>query len=329
MTFILYRKLLRDVRIPLLVVCLIVAIFSGLWVKIAQRVTTEIFPFFNGLALAQKMDPKVFDEVLFKGPGKISQAVMGGADVRFDRTSDFLAIELLHPVILALTCIWAVGRAAGAVAGELDRGTMELLLSQPVPRNRLVLAHFLVDLTVIPAICGSVVLGTQLGLAAVGPFVVDYSSLDKLMEKAPIKVRNPDRPTELEVDATAQWKGAMNLAGFAFAVSGFTLAISAAGRSRGKVTGLAVLVVVLMFVANVLGQLWSAAAFLRPASVFFYYQPQKLWLHGDGFVDLGDAWNAGQPLLRLPVLAVLFGAGAAGYLLALLSFTRRDLPAPL
>ncbi len=43
------------------------------------------------------MDPKVFDEVLFKGPGKVSQAVMGGADVRFDRASDFLAVELLHP----------------------------------------------------------------------------------------------------------------------------------------------------------------------------------------------------------------------------------------
>ena len=39
--------------------------------------------------------------------------------------------------------------AAAAVSGELDRGTLELLLSQPVPRNRLILAHFLVDLVVI------------------------------------------------------------------------------------------------------------------------------------------------------------------------------------
>ncbi len=232
-------------------------------------------------------------------------------------------------MILALSCIWAVGRAAGAVAGELDRGTMELLLSQPVPRNRLILAHFLVDLTVIPAICGSVMLGTQLGLIAVGPFKVDYTQLDKLQEKAPVKFKNLDRPAELPVDASEQWKGSLNQAGLVFAVSGLTLAISSAGRSRGKVTGLAVLLVVLMFVANVLGQLWSAAAFLRPASIFFYYQPQKLWLHGDGWVDLGDAWNAGLPLFQIPVLAVLFGTGAAGYLVALFTFTRRDLPAPL
>lgn len=329
MTLILYRKLLRDVRVPLVVVCLILALFSGLWVKIAQRVTTEIFPFFNGLALAQRMDPKVFDEVLFKGPGKVSQAVMGGADVRFDRPSDFLAVEMLHPVILILSVVWAVGRAAGAVAGELDRGTMELLLSQPVPRNRLILAHFLVDLTAIPALCGSVVLGTQVGLAAVGPFAVDYSKLDKLLETAPVSIRNPNRPANLPVDAAGQWKGSLNQAALIFAVCGMTLAISAAGRSRNRVTGLAILVVVLMFVANVLGQLWGDAAFLRPATVFFYYQPQKLWLHNDPFVDLGDAWSDGRPLVRVPVLAVLCAVGALGYLTALRTFTRRDLPAPL
>jgi ABC-2 type transport system permease protein len=331
MTFILYRKLLRDVRTPLVVVCVILALFSGLWVKIAQRVTTEIFPFFSGLAQARSFDPKIFDEVLFKGPGKVSQAVMGGADVRFDRAGDFLAVELLHPVVLALTCIWAVGRAAGAVAGELDRGTMELLLSQPVPRGRLILAHLLVDLTVIPALTLSIMLGTNLGLAAVGPFTVDYSTLDKLEAQAPIPIplKRPPRVTELPVDAGPQWKGAVNLAALAFAVSGVTLAISSALRNRGQAIGLAALVVVLMFVANVLGQLWDAAAFLRPASLFFYYQPQKLWLYGDGFVDLGDAWAGGSPLLKVPVLAVLFGAGALGYVIALRTFTRRDLPAPL
>src|SRR5262249_52392861 len=171
-----------------LVVALILALFSGLWVKIAQRVTTEIFPFFSGLAQARSFDPKIFDEVLFKGPGKVSQAVMGGADVRFDRASDFLAVELLHPVVLALTCICAVGLVAAAVAGELDRGTLELLLSQPVPRSRMILAHLLVDYTVIPALALGIMLGTAIGLAAVGPFVVDYSTLDKLEAQAPVKI---------------------------------------------------------------------------------------------------------------------------------------------
>src|SRR6478735_1896117 len=153
MTWILVRKLLRDVRPALAVVCVLLFLFAGLWVKITQRVTAEITPFFNTVARVARLNPKVFEEVLFRGPGKVSQAVLGGADLRFERPNDFLAVGMLHPVVLILSCVWAIGRAAGAVAGELDRGTMELLLSQPLPRNRLILAHLIVDAIVIPIIC--------------------------------------------------------------------------------------------------------------------------------------------------------------------------------
>jgi ABC-2 type transport system permease protein len=46
MTVVLVRKLLRDVRWPLLAVCVLLFVFSAFWVKVAQRVTTEIAPFF-------------------------------------------------------------------------------------------------------------------------------------------------------------------------------------------------------------------------------------------------------------------------------------------
>src|SRR5437868_1069870 len=135
MTLILVRKLLRDARPALIAVALILFLFATLWVKITQRLTAEITPFFNVVAKAARLDP----------------------------------------VVLTLACVWAVGRGAGAVAGELDRGTMELLLSQPIPRNRLILAHFLVDCVMIPALCLSFWAGTEFGLWVVGPFEVDYS----------------------------------------------------------------------------------------------------------------------------------------------------------
>ena len=81
MTFLLVRKLLRDVRPALFVVCLLLVAFSALWTKIAQRVTTEIAPFFNGLAMMSNINPKLMDEVVFKGPGKVAQSVMGRAAV--------------------------------------------------------------------------------------------------------------------------------------------------------------------------------------------------------------------------------------------------------
>lgn len=324
MTSVLVRKLLRDIRWPLLVVGMLLFAFSAFWVKIAQRVTTEIAPFFNIIGAAGGINRELFDEVIFKGPGKISQAVMGGAGINFERPNDFLSVELLHPVVVILCSLWAVSRAAAAVSGELDRGTMELLLSQPVPRNRLILAHFLVDLLVIPVLCGCVVMGTQTGLALVGPFDVDYSILSKLPPNARRFVK-PGPPT-LDVSAHRQWLATLNLAALVFALSGVTMFVSSLGRNRGHAMAIAGFVTVAMFVANVVGQLWDSVAFVRPATVFFYYQPQKIWLHHDWSADLGEAIGGGPKVIGV---AVLCGVGLSGYLLALRVFTRRDLPAPL
>ena len=204
MTLVLVRKLLRDVRWPLLVVMLLLFVFSVLWVKIAQRVTAEIAPFFKTVATISKLNEEIFEEVLFKGPGRVSQAIMGGADVRFDHPSDFLAVELLHPVVISLACLWAVGKASGAIAGELDRGTLELLLSQPLPRSRVILAHLIVDAIVIPLIVLSIAAGTHVGLWAVGPFRIDYSVLAKL------PIPRPAEPEVLKVDVRGQWSALVN-----------------------------------------------------------------------------------------------------------------------
>jgi len=334
MTSILVRKLLRDVRPALIVVCLILFLFAGLWVKITQRVTAEITPFFNTVARVAKLPPKLFEDVLFKGPGKVSQAVLGGADLRFEKPMDFLAVGLLHPVVLILSGVWAIGRAGGAVAGELDRGTMELLMSQPVPRNRLILAHLIVDAIVIPTICLSFFAGTQFGLWIVGPFEIDYTGVREALsrEAPPAVVANlgiPTEPEHLEVSGRAQFPALANLAALIFALSGLTLALSACGRSRWKVIGYGVLLALIMFIVNVLGQLWDAAAFLRPISVFFYYQPQKIMLRDEWDVDLVAVWGANSPLAAIPAVGMLLAVGIIGYAVALRVFTRRDLPAPL
>jgi ABC-2 type transport system permease protein len=309
MTFILIRKLLRDIRPALIVVCIVLFVFAAFWVKIAQRVTSEIAPVFNSVALLVG-DQKLFQDVLFKGPGKVSQAALGWGDLNFEKPNDFLAMGMLHPIVLTLAVVWAVGRAAGAVAGEIDRGTMELLLSQPVPRNRLILAHLLVDLAVLPAICLAFFLGTQFGLAVVGDFVPDYAALKNLKrpDGKAIPFPIPDHPEPLPVSGLGEAAGLANTVALMFAVSGVTIAISSAGRSRWKVTGFAVLTVVVMFVANTIGQLWDPAGWVRPFTLFFYYQPQKAMLDGNWLVDLGAAWpgaragNRRSPRGRLPGL---------------------------
>src|SRR5262249_51269934 len=146
-------------------------------------------------------------------------------------------------------CVWAVGRAAGAIAGELDRGTMELLLAQPLPRWRLLLAHLLVDLITIPALCLSLWGGTALGCWLIGPIQLRDPGLKTkpptpaqtvVLEAGPFRVKLEDpvgaltrrRPTaeteaavrdRLAVDLAAFGRGLWVVGGLMFAVTGATM----------------------------------------------------------------------------------------------------------
>ena len=139
MIWILVRKLLRDVRLSLVLVGLVLFLFQCLWAKITSRIVGEIAPYFSVLAGRQGESLKDWLEVIFSGPGRIIQTLAGGEHIQFDRAMDVLSIGYVHPIMQTLFCIWAIGRATGAIAGEIDRGSMELLLAQPLARYRLIL----------------------------------------------------------------------------------------------------------------------------------------------------------------------------------------------
>ena len=159
---------------------------------------------------------------------------------------------------------------------------MELLLAQPVPRRLLVIAHFCVDLLVIPILC----LGTWLG-NALGIWLVD-------LHEIPVHNAEPQA-----IAPFVFGPGLINVAALLFAISGYTMWLSAGGRFRGRVLGIAVLATLLQFLVNVIGQLWTPVSWLRPLTVFFYYQPQQIMLQHTWTIDLGQAWNEGKPLLAL------------------------------
>jgi ABC-2 type transport system permease protein len=337
MTGTLVLKLLRDLRLPLAVVAALLAGFQCLWAKVTQRVIGQLAPFFNKLAGFAGLSQSDIQDVLFEGPGRIARTLIGGDYLALDNAMDLLSIGYVHPLVQTIFCVWAVGRAAGAVAGEIDRGTMELLLAQPLPRWRLLWAHFCVDLITIPVLCLSLWGGTWLGTWLTGPFHVEETKLPKLparrnvvVELGPLTVRvedpvsrvkatqgGPNPMTErdrLRVEPARFGRALPLVGGLIFAVSGYTMWLSAAGRFRWRVLGVAVLVTLLQFLVNLVGQLWDVMAPLRPFTIFYYYQPQQ--------AVIGGAWG-------VPLLAVLYGVGLAGYALALWTFRRRDLPAPL
>ncbi len=307
MTAVLLRKLLRDLRVPLVVVALLLGGFQCLWTKITQRITEEIIP-----SIVQHLPLPMLVNLLFQGPGKLIQTLIGGESIDLARPLDVLTIGYVHPLTQAILCVWAVGRAAGAIAGEIDRGTMELLLAQPVPRRRVIFAHLGVDALCMAVLCLAMWAGDWVGLALFGR----------------IEFGPPAGVATLRVDPRALLRALVCVAALLFAVGGYTMWISAAGRFRGRVLGVAVVVTLVQFLVNVVGQLWDAAAWLRPLTVFYYYQPQQVILKRQWAVDLAAAWglNAGPAVNGVLVLVAV---GAAGYGLALWTFCRRDLPAPL
>jgi ABC-2 type transport system permease protein len=332
MTLTLIRKLLRDLRLPLFLVGLLVLLFQVLWAKVTQRVVGDIIPVFAQLTGGPEfLKPLV--EQIFSGPGKIIQTIMGGESIELDRAMHMLSIGYVHPLMQFIFCIWAVGRASGAIAGEIDRGTMELLLAQPLARARVVLAHFSVDLLTIPVICLSLWGGNWLGYWLVGPITpkpldLAVPAAELPIPRAPLRPVEPD-PEKLRTDPKAFGPALVSVGALMFAVSGSTMWLSARGRFRWRVLGAAVFLFLVQFLVNLIGQMWEEGfGWARPLTVFYYYQPQQIILGQGWAVDL-SAWNGGRPLVHLPAVAVLFAVGLAGYALALWTFTRRDVPAPL
>jgi beta-exotoxin I transport system permease protein len=322
MTFTLWRKLLRDIRVPLLVVALLLLGFEIIWVKVVQRLTGEIVPM---LSLVSAMAGRASDwllDLFFRGPGKLIQTFLGGEHIQFGNPQELLAIGFMHPLVQAMICIWAVGRAGGAIAGEIDRGTMELLLAQPIRRSRVIAAHLLVDLTALPLLCLALWAGSAAGAELFSPFQVEPGIYYEL------RVPPPNPMPVMAVHSNILGPALWNVGALLFAVSGYTMWISSWGRSRNRVIGVAILVTLIQFILNVIGQLWDGAEFLRPFTVFYYYQPQRIALENVWTVDPGLLWR-GKPLIELNVVAVLIGVGFVGYLLAWRHFRKRDIPAPL
>ena len=295
MTRTLVSKLLRDNRTSWIVVALLLFGFQLLWARVAHRISADLLAALQGAGFTVPLVRRIFFQ---GGPGQLIQAIMGGEGIQIDKALDLMSISYVHPVTQTALCVFAIGKAAGAIAGEIDKGTMELLMAQPLPRRRLILAHLIVDSIAIPLLCGVMWSGTWLGTWMVG-FTAEEG--------------------DLRVNPHAFLPALASAALLLFAVSGLTMAVSAAGRSRNRVLGLAVIIALAMFLVNLVGQLWPPMENVRPFTVFYYYQPQPMILK-EAWYTIGEVW------LRLGVLAAL---GTVGYGLAAFIFTRRDLPAPL
>jgi ABC-2 type transport system permease protein len=72
-------------------------------------------------------------------PEALKAFIAFGGQVDYTSAAGYLGSELFSFMVPLLLLVAAIGAAAGAIAGEEERGTLELLLANPLSRRRLVL----------------------------------------------------------------------------------------------------------------------------------------------------------------------------------------------
>lgn len=167
----------------------------------------------------------------------------------------YLSLGYTHPVYLILTSAAVVWFASRALAGEMERGSIQFALSRPVSRPSLYGSVFAAVIVVISIVSLAGPLGMLVGLKLAQPEGVF------------------DR-TNLLVAGAATWT-------LIWAVAGITLLWSALSSTMSRSIGLAIAVLVISYVIDYFAALWAFLEPLEPFSIFDYYEPSSALASGN------------------------------------------------
>jgi ABC-2 type transport system permease protein len=161
-----------------------------------------------------------------------------------------IAIGFIHPIALILLSVFAVGFTTSAIAGERQRGTLEVLLARPIPRR---VVYF--TLLICALIFVAVVMAAFLAGAFISATVNGVGG-------------------EIAVDRLALvWLNGVLLFG---AIAAIGLAASVSFDRLSPALGITIAVVLVSYFLQILGSLWPDAKGLQPYSLFHYLDPKAL-----------------------------------------------------
>lgn len=187
-----------------------------------------------------------FQDLFDSGAFPPQFAQFGGGDI-FSLTGA-VALGFVHPIAVGLNLVVAVGFAASAVAGERQRGTLEVLLSRPLSRRRVYATLAIAGALFTAIAIGGLTAGSLLGATITG------------------------RTAELGVgNLPLVWLNGVLLY-WAFGAIGLLASVSFDRLSPALSLSLAV--VLISYFLEILGSLWPDAKGLQPYSLFSYVDPK-------------------------------------------------------
>jgi ABC-2 type transport system permease protein len=229
----------RSQRLKLAIVCIGLGIWSAL------------------LPIVYGTFGQTFKSIIDSGliPKELTQ--FGGGDIF--SLSGSLALGAIHPISLILNSIFAVGFATSAVAGERQRGTLEVLIARPLSRGTV----YRTLLVAVLVFVGMAILASIVG-ATIGSGIAGVA--DQLV------------PARLPLF----WLNGVLLFG---AIAAIGLAASVSFDRLTPALGLTVAVTVVSYFLEVLGTFWPDAKGLQTYSIFHYFDPKQVL---EGNVAIGN-----------------------------------------
>ena len=177
-----------------------------------------------------------------------------------------LTLGLQHPLAIAFLGIFAVGSTTGAIAGEREKGTLEVLLARPISRVTLYVTLAVATLILLALVLLALLGGQVVGVAIQG--LTDELDLAAM----PLVVAN----------------GLLLWGAFA----AFGLAASVSFDRHAPALGLSLAYLLVNYFLEILGSLWTDVAWTQDYSLFHHFQPGEI-LEGKAdpidFVILGVA----------------------------------------
>jgi ABC-2 type transport system permease protein len=179
-------------------------------------------------------------------------ARFGGGDI-FSLAGS-IALGFVHPFSLLLMGIMAIGFPAIAIAGELQRGTLEVLLARPVSRRTLFVTVYVAGLVFL-----GLLLAAQLGAGLLGAAFMGVSEEIEAANLVPLWLNG--------------WLLFVAFMSLAFAVS-------VASDRVGPAIGIPLAFVLVNYLASVLGSIWPDVAWLEDWSMFTLVKAQNVLEEG-------------------------------------------------
>jgi ABC-2 type transport system permease protein len=161
-----------------------------------------------------------------------------------------ITLGLQHPLAIAFLGLFAIGSTTSSIAGERERGTLEVLLARPISRTSLYVTLALSVLIFVALVLLALLGGQVVGVAIQG--LTD------------------------ELDLAAMPLVAVNGLLLWGAFAAFGLAASASFDRLAPALGLSLAYLLVNYFLEILGSLWTDVAWSQEYSLFHHFQPGEI-----------------------------------------------------